>query len=82
MGKRIAIVAAILVIAALFGGCGGQEREKPHWRFDRLGRRILLERLFRVRRETPFPAGTMLKILAAEKAVYKAVSPMVQYNVA
>lgn len=24
MGKRIAIVAAILVIAALFGGCGGQ----------------------------------------------------------
>lgn len=28
MGKRIAIVAAILVIAALFGGCGGQSERK------------------------------------------------------
>ena len=38
-----------------------------------------MERLFRVHRENPFPAAAMLKILAAEKAVYKAVSPW--YNI-
>lgn len=97
MGKRIAIVAAILVIAALFGGCGEQsERNRIgasidwgdgfYWNAssESVERPLGADKKRRAlgRPARAFSCGGNVKNFGSGKSRLQGGLPMVQYNVA